>query len=283
MKKIRKMILLFEAACLLALQLLPVQAKENMIPDYELKFLLNSDMVLNSDDELKKDYRNLFNTGKSYDKISVLYIETAEYDFSEQGWYNRIRVKEDADEFELTYKKRYSISDGDIEAALTLANQEGFDISDTNYEAEVDWGYEKMTLSLSRNKEASNKGYDDLELPKKGDAIDILKSNMPGKEENWLYDNWGTDTIEEGKKCGPLTYLKYKGDISGIDIVVEIWPITNKTSGETTYLTELSFKEDDYAAAVQNRQLVMDYLEQAGILLHEDSLKTQRILAAYLE
>ena len=28
-----------------------------------------------------------------------------------------------------------------MEEALTLANQEGFDATDTNYSAEIDWGY----------------------------------------------------------------------------------------------------------------------------------------------
>lgn len=127
-------------------------AKENMVPDYEMKFLLDSSQVLNDDYELNSEYRDFFDTGKKYDTVGVMYLETEDYDFSNEGWYNRIRIEEDSDDFDLTYKKRYSVNNGDIDAALTKANKEGFDISDTNYEAQVDWGYEKMTLSLSNKK-----------------------------------------------------------------------------------------------------------------------------------
>lgn len=261
----------------------PVKAEANMVPDYEMKFLIDSDKVLNSDQQLKSEYRDFFNTGKTYETVGVLYIETPEYDFSDQGWNNRIRIKEDSDNFELTYKKRYSIENGDIDSALSLANSEGFDISDTNYEAQVEWGYAKMTLSLSNKKKEPNKGYDELELPKKDDAIEILKDRMPGKLENWQGKNWGKDTLENGKKCGPVYYSKYAGKISGIDIDIEIWPVYSKTEDSTEYITEVSFKEDTYREALENRQIVMDALESNTIMLHEDSLKTQKILDAYLK
>lgn len=259
-----------------------VYAKENMNPGYEVKFLLDSEQVLNSDKLLKKTYRNMFETGSDYSTIGVLYLETEERDFGNQGWVNRIRIKEDASEFELTYKKRYAIENGNVEEALNLANQEGFDISDTNYEAEVDWGYSKMTLSLSCNKTKSNKGYDELELPKKKEAISIIKDKMPGKEDDWLYDSWGTSTISSAKKAGPLYYTKYTGEYNNYKVVIEIWPIEDQTTGEVTYITELSFKEDDYQNAARMRSDLMSYLEEAGILLHEDSLKTQTIMDAYL-
>lgn len=260
----------------------PVQAKENMVPNYEIKFLLDSEEIVSNSGKLQKDYRNLFETGSSYETISVLYIETEDYDFNNQGWCNRLRTKENSDKFELTYKKRYSIQNGNIDNVLTLANEDGFDCSDTNYKAQIDWGYNKMMLSLSRKKTVSNKGYDNLELPKKSDAINILKKEMPGKENNWLYDGWGKDTIEDGKKCGSLSYLKYQGKVAGIGVDIEIWPVYSPSTGVAEYITEVSFKEDIYATASKNRQLVMNALEKDGVLVHSDSLKTQRILNAYL-
>lgn len=182
----------------------------------------------------------------------------------------------------MTYKKRYSIQNGNIEEALTLANQEGFDATDTNYSAEIDWGYSKMTLSLSCKKEKSNTDYDDLELPKKNAAIDMMKDKMPGKEEDWLYENWGKDTIENAKKAGPVYCYRYEGDYDGTDIDIEIMPIENQASGEITYVTEASFKSDDYREASEIRENMMNDLDELGILKHEDSLKTQMILDAYL-
>lgn len=258
-------------------------AKENMVPDYEMKFLLDSGKVLNDDYKLDSEYRDFFDTGKKYETVGVLYLETEDYDFSNEGWYNRIRIKEDSDKFDLTYKKRYSIENGDIEAALTKANEEGFDISDTNYEAQVDWGYNKMTLSLSNKKTEKNNGYDDMELPGRKDAIEIIKDNMPGKEKDWKEKNWGKDLIDDVKKCGPVYYSKYEGEIEGITVDIEVWPVYTESTDSTEYITEVSFKEDEYDEAASNRNKVMDALEDKGILKHEDSLKTQKILEAYLQ
>lgn len=259
-----------------------VHAGKNMTPTYEVKFLLDSNQVLNSDHLLKKEYRNYFETGSDYLTMGILYLDTEMQDFNNQGWINRIRVKEGKSDFELTYKKRYSIQNGNIEEALTLANQEGFDATDTNYSAEIDWGYSKMTLSLSCKKEKSNTDYDDLELPKKNAAIDMMKDKMPGKEEDWLYENWGKDTIENAKKAGPVYCYRYEGDYDGTDIDIEIMPIENQASGEITYVTEASFKSDDYREASEIRENMMNDLDELGILKHEDSLKTQMILDAYL-
>ena len=69
-------------------------AKENMVPDYEMKFLLDSNKVLNNDHELNSKYRDFLDTGKNYDTIGVLYLETPDYSLMV---YNRIRIKEDSD------------------------------------------------------------------------------------------------------------------------------------------------------------------------------------------
>lgn len=259
-----------------------VYAKENMVPNYEMKFLLDSEQVLNDNYELNSEYRDFFDTGKKYDTVGVLYLETEDYGFSNEGWYNRIRINEDSDKFDLTYKKRYSIENGNIDAALTKANEEGFDISDTNYEAQVDWGYSKMTLSLSNKKEENNNNYDAMELPGRKDAIEIIKDNMPGKEEDWGEKNWGKTLIDDAKKCGPIYYYKYEGEVEGITIDLEIWPVYTESTDSTEYITEVSFKEDDYNVASANRDKVMNELERKGILKHEDSLKTQKILDAFL-
>lgn len=270
-------------AVIMLFMAVPVQAKENMVPNYEVKFLLDSSQVVNDSGKLKKSYRSTFQTGSDYKTIGVEYLETAGYDFYNEGWTNRIRIKENGKAFELTYKKRYSIENGDIDGALTRANEEGFDISDTNYEAQVDWNYSKMTLSLSNNKEESNSGYAKLELPGKKKALKLLRDNMPGKEENWRTKSWGTDTMDDGQKCGPIYYLKYSGTIANVNVDIEIWPVAQESSNETEYITEVSFKDDTFEEAQVNRTAVMSTLENLGILQTEDSLKTKKILDAYLQ
>lgn len=283
-KAFRKVTGIFILTAMLMVTVFPhtAYAAENVVQTYEVKFLLDSNQVLNKDHRLKKEYRNYFDTSSDYLTMGILYLDTETQDFNNQGWINRIRVKEGKSDFELTYKKRYPIQDGNIEEAITLANQEGFDKTDTNYSAEIDWGYSKMTLSLSCKKEKSNKGYNDLELPKKNAAIDMIKDRMPGKEEDWLYKNWGKETINDAKKAGPVYCYRYEGKYEGTDIDIEIMPIENQSSGEITYITEVSFKEDDYNSADELRSSLMDDLDELWILKHEDSLKTQMILDAYL-
>lgn len=43
-----------------------VQAATNMVPTYEVKFLLDSDQVLNKEHLLKKEYRNYFKLYMSF-------------------------------------------------------------------------------------------------------------------------------------------------------------------------------------------------------------------------
>lgn len=287
LSKVSKRMRLYSVCCIMVIlfSAMPdktVYAANMKISSYEVKYLLDSSKVLNSSKNLKSTYRDLFNTGSSYSKTSVLYLDTKDRDFNNEGWINRIRVKEDASEFELTFKKRYSVSGTNVNDALSTANSEGFTSSDTNYSAEVDWGYSKMTLSIKCEKTKSNKGYDDLELPSKSDAIKIVKDKMPGKEDDWLYSNWGTDTIDDASKVGPLQYKKYKGTYNGTEVVIEIWPITNQSTGTTNYVTELSFKATSYSTASSLRSDLMNYLDNQGILVHGDSLKTQAIMDAYL-
>lgn len=258
-----------------------VFAKENMVPGYEVKLRLDNEKSLNAEKELNSNYKEIFDTGEIYETIGVEYLDTDQLDFNEEGWINRIRIKEGKSDFELTYKKRYSITNGDIEAALTQANEEGFDMDDDNYKAEIDWGYQKMTLSITRIKKASNSEYDDLELPGQKETIDLITDKMPGKLEDWKVKKWGTDTMENARIYGPVYYKKYKGEINGIDVAIEIWPIMNQTTQTIEYITELSFKDDSFQRVSPKRKFLLQILDEKGILLHEDSLKTQNILAAY--
>lgn len=255
-------------------------AAANMTPNYEIKFLLDSAQVLDENHALQAAYRNLFSIEKDPTTIGVLYLDTPNRDFNQEGWTNRIRIEDGADEFELTFKKRYSIENGDIDSALNQANQDGFDAKDTNYTAQIDWGYSRMTLSIANNKTKSSKSYDNLELPKRKDAIKILQDKIPGKEDNWLYKNWGSNMLDGCMKAGPVYYDKYRGYDGNIKLTIEVWTID--TNNNVSYITELSCKADTYEAAAAERTRLTDLCDSLGILLHEDSLKTQRILDSYL-
>lgn len=252
----------------------------NLTPTYEVKFMLDDD-ILNSDLTIQSDVQDAFDLPAKAQKIAVEYFDTSDKQLDSEGWNVRFRKKEDKDNFEMTYKKRYSIANGDINAALTLANQQGFDASDTNYEAEVDWGYSKQTLSLSNDKKskATTSG---ATLPADSKALSLLVDNLPGKLKKWKDgSSWGEKQLKVSRAYGPVVASKYEGSWNGIDVDVEIWPIRNASGTGTEPVIEISFKTDDYNTAATDRQQLMNYLKQEGWLVPQDSLKTQLVLDRY--
>lgn len=75
------------------------------------------------------------------DTRAYSYYDNDGHELNKAGWAIRLRHK-DGKDFEMTYKKRYTVKDS-VEEALKLARDEGFDKSDKNYDAEVDWTYSK--------------------------------------------------------------------------------------------------------------------------------------------
>lgn len=105
-----------------------------MVSNYEGKLLMKPSVVLGSDDKLGNTVLSTFSMPASVKKINVQSFDTNTRQIYDRVWSPRIRKMEGDDDFELTYKKRYSISnrhDGKIEdnidAILTAAKNEGFD------------------------------------------------------------------------------------------------------------------------------------------------------------
>ena len=162
------------------------------VPDsYELHFMLNSDLVLDENHLLKQDVCSFFEADEDdYKSFAVAYYETSDRLFNQEGWINRIRMREDKPKkgFKLTFKKRYPVSGNDINAAMVKAQSDGFDLSDNSLSKQVEWNYSSMVLSLSSDAETdtgSRKKMDDLSLE---DALSMLKDNMPAIEQNWKPD-----------------------------------------------------------------------------------------------
>ncbi|WDZ55314.1 hypothetical protein [Paenibacillus polymyxa] len=257
----------------------PVQAAANSTPSYEVKLLLDTDQVLNADGSLKSGIVNEFQISDDAQRLSVEYFDTNSLQLNDEGWNVRFRKKEDKKNYELTYKKRYTVTNGDIDAALTQANKEGFSAADDNYEAEVDWGYSKQTLSFSNDKKTNaSKG---LTLPSPDQALKQLLDNLPGKLQNWKSSNWGKKTLADSRVRGPVQVSKYEGSFQGLDTDVEVWPIRSANGSGTDTIIEISFKTSDYNTAASNRSKLINLLQSKGWLVPADSLKTNLVLERY--
>lgn len=254
-------------------------AASNAVPGYEVKFLLDSDEVLTSGGGLSSAVNQAFEIGSSPERLMVEYFDTDALELNEESWNVRLRKKESKSDYELTYKKRFDVQNGQIDAALTAANAAGFDSSDDNYKAEVDWGYGKQTLSFSVTKEKkASKG---LSLPSDQKALEMLVNEIPGKLEKTRSKGWGKDTLEDARAYGPVLVTKYGGEFNGVDVDIEVWPILNASGTGTDSVVEISFKTDSYTEAASQRAELMDELESEGWLIPADSLKTNLILDRY--
>ncbi|MGN4750986.1 hypothetical protein [Bacillus cereus group sp. MYBK220-1] len=252
-------------------------AASPMKPSFEVKLLLKPEQVLGDNKEMKQEVLEHFQAGTKYERIQVQFLDTANKSLSEEGWFARIRKKEFSKDFELTYKKRYPIQNGVIQDALEVAEKEGFDSNTDSYEAEIDWGFEKKTLSISNKKSYSAKGYGILDLPNKQAAQNMLIEKLPGKMNKWLYTNWGEEMLKNSHIYGPVLMKRYTGDFENIKANIEIWPLSNTGKVEDDFVIEVSFKTNEESIATKQRELLMANLEKKGWLLPKDSLKTELI------
>ena len=275
----RTMAFILLSFCLCCAVPFPAYALDERQVDFEIKFLLDSDKVLTDEHLLTDDFRALIGAGTDYRSIDVIYLETEGRDFLNEGWVNRIRWKENKKKIECTCKKRYSLSGEDaaaIRVALAQAEADGFTFSDKAYSAQIDWGFSKMTLSVETEASGKYKDYHSLSQFSTADAIDFFQSAMPDEERDWGENRLGAAMLAQARKVGPLQYWRLKGSREGTEVDVDICPMKDG------YITELSFKVKGLAAASALRERMMALLEEKGLLMHEDSLKTQMILDDYL-
>ncbi len=252
----------------------------------EIKFMLDRDAVLNDEHLFNERFTDLFDIEDDPRQIEVIYIDTKDRTYGNEGWINRIRWKSGKKKAERVYKKRYHVSGNDVSGALAEASADGFDPRDDRYSPQIDWTYSGMELSFSHEVSGKYGDHSDLTQFSLQDALIFLKEGMPEEEIDWKEEGWGTDNLESAQMAGPLTFLRAKGEWEGFEVKAEIWPVPTDDAGnpgtDTEYICELSVEIEDFESAESLREDLMAYLDENGVLLREDALKTQMILDAYL-
>ncbi|MFD9001547.1 hypothetical protein ACFV0T_11340 [Streptomyces sp. NPDC059582] len=258
----------------------PAQAASNAVPTYEVKINLTTAALDASHNPLAA-VKSAFGITGSAKARSYTYYDTDALALNAQGWDVRLRHKSGSS-FEESYKKRFTVTNGDIDAALTTANAAGFSSSDTNYDAEVDWGYSKQTLSFSNEKSHSASGYSGTAMPSAATGLSWLVGEIPGKLEDWNSSNWGKTTLQASRSHGPVTSQVWGGawEVSD-DAGIEVLPVVGASGSGTEYVVEVSFKTDDYDDASKLHTDAINVAESHGWLYHGDVLKTQTILGRY--
>lgn len=258
----------------------PAHAASNAVPTYEVKINLTT-AALDASHTPLAAVKSAFGITGSAKARSYTYYDTSAQALDTQGWSVRLRHKSGSS-FEESYKKRFTVTDGDIDGALTAADAAGFDSSDTNYDAEVDWGYAKQTLSFSNEKSHSASGYSGTAMPSSSTGLSWLVNEIPGKLQDWNADNWGKTTLQGSRSHGPVTSQVWEGAWEASDDAgIEVLPVVGASGSGTEYVVELSFKADNYDDAAKLHTDAIDVAESHGWLYHGDILKTGLILDRY--
>jgi hypothetical protein len=257
----------------------PAETVTNMTPNYEVRLLLDPDAVLSSKLELVDTVLSTFHVA-STTKMNVQFLDTCSKDIYTAGWSTRIRKAEN-DDLEVTYKKRYAISGGEIDAALTTANEDDFDDGDKKYEAQVEWGYQKQTLSISRKKNIKNSRDSGTDLPGESKSRKLLIDEAPDKFDNWYPNKWGTSALAISHIFGPVLVTRFIGKWNDMPLNLEVWPLLNPDRTGIEYIIEASFKTDSRTTASVEGGNLVAYLQSKNWFLAQDSLKTQLIMERY--
>lgn len=246
-------------------------------PNFEVKLSL-LDTALSSG-EPSATLVSALSLASSSEERSYAYFDTDGKDLNGAGWAVRLRHKAGKD-LQLTYKKRYAVS-GSLNDALAQAQAEGFDSSDDNYEAQVDWSYGKQTLSFANTKKESAAGYAGTALPGVEEGLALLVDRIPGKLEDWNSKNWGKDTLKASRAHGPVTSRVWDGTWEGTEASIEVLPVKTADGSGTELFTEFSFKVDDEATAASLRDKAIAQMDASGWLDKDGDLKTSLVLDRY--
>lgn len=193
--------------------------------------------------------------------------------FNENGQTNHLRKKDGKKNYEIQYKKRYKVENGDLSAALDKIKLDGFDIEDVLYEAGVDWGFDKMILNIAT--EVKIPTTKDLQLPNEADRAQMVYDNMPQELDEYLLE------MSNVRYFGPIEFQRYTGEFNGMELDVEVWPIKSEDGQEVEMITEVSFKSSDFDEISVFKKELQEFLSNEQILLEKDSLKTDLIMKRY--
>ncbi|RAL07354.1 uncharacterized protein BO97DRAFT_356656 [Aspergillus homomorphus CBS 101889] len=268
----------------MASDIIPRQITDtNMVPDYEVKLRLDPAKVLDIDQGLTRDVKSAFDVLSTVTKLNVQFLDMKCKEIYTAGWSPRIRKTENKNDIELTYKRRYAITDGGIDAVLTTANQDGFHTGNTEFKAQVEWGYQKQTLSISHKDKVNNSGNSGMGLPGTSESRQILINKAPDKFDNWKYPEWGTSTLFVSRIFGPVLARRFTGNWNELELHLEVWPLVNSEGTGIEHIVEASFKTENRGTASRERRNLVNFLSlpERNWFLSQDSLKTQLIMERY--
>jgi len=275
-------------AALVLIPVLPPVAPFN-IPDTEVKFLIDPELVLDANGNLRREVANLFggfgrDRGRS---IVMQFMDTPDQAFRAEGFINRIRYRhwnqQDGEGYQLTYRRRipvWPVNHTTIRAAIDQANADGFG----NWDMNLDWSYHSAVLTLSHT--VATGGRVSSTLPNEIASRNLLRNHMPAHVAN-LYSPELLAAFDDLVVHGPVRFRRYEFNFPGTNeriLRIEVMPITAEDGIGIDHIVEVSFEfENEGRLDVINarRAQIQTILENANILLPESGLRASRVLERY--
>ena len=258
------------------------------IPDTEVKFLIDAEQVLDTNGNLLPEMAHLFG-GMNRDRgrrITMQFMDTPDQAFNADGWIHRIRYRhwnQPSEGYQLTYRRRVpigSVNHANIRAAMDQAREDGFGDWDMN----LDWSYRSAVLTLSYT---VNTGPGILSPLSDGVASGrLLKDHMPAHVAA-LYSEAMLAAFDDVVVHGPVTFRRYEFNFPGTNeriLRIEVLPIKTVNGDGIDRIVEVSFEmehEGRLEVISARRDQIQGILEQAGILIPENGLRTSTILERY--
>jgi len=240
---------------------------------YEVKFGLQPARVLSpagaSIDSVDiPALRTVFNIDQvGPERLVVRFLDSCDQGLQGMGW--AVRLREAAAATQLTYKKRFPLSNEaetagalkDVATARLLADHSHFDPK-----VEVDWGPSRATLSVTL----------ETKLPESPPA-DPRSAAVQHAPPAMKGDAHALDALRSAVVHGPVQARRWEGRWPGKNdtLHVEVWQIGSALAVET------SFKSKDREKAAAGREVLQKLLQKEGWLSSEESFRTDAVLKAH--
>ena len=271
------------------------EVAQAMTPGYEVKFLVNPDLILDSSTKQPNaEFLALFTGMALKGTTKMSYYDTEDLALNNAGWTIRIRKKSNKKAQQCTFKKRYSkinkkstLTQGDVNKAIKSTEREGFNtVNAKNFlgGCEIDYGFSKCTLSYSADYNIAETGKGNTDIPDSATSIQFINANKPA-----IF----TEDLTGIREHGAVTLTTYEGTFKGIvAVALDVMTIKDELGSGTETICEVTFKLEDYTGVRYEKQTdlmlvnklreeLRAVLVEKGYLLEKDGLKTNMILQRY--
>jgi hypothetical protein len=253
--------------------------------NFELKLLVDPARVLEPDGTPTHAVQTLLELDRSK-RISMQFLDSTRLELSEAGWNARIRAFSDEDQLQLTYKKRYPVAkavdvQASIRAAMEQGGHDGFESDPTIYEAQVEWGRDSKTLTLSLTTTVPQRESNPLDLPGERQSRELSARGVPLRLDQQQTSAWVRSVLLHAHVYGPVFGRRWMGELSGNKVSMEVWQIRGAPGAPDDQVVEVSLKEDDPTVAEARFSGLFDFLHAKDWLQDRAALKTNMILTRY--